>query len=29
MKDELGEKFMTKCIELRAKGYSHLKYDSS
>ena len=29
MKDELGGKFMTKCIELRAKGYSHLKDDSS
>ena len=29
MKDELGGKIMTKCIELRAKGCSQLKDDSS
>ena len=29
MKDELGEKIITKCVELRAKTYSSLIDDSS
>ena len=29
MKDELGEKIITKCVELRAKIYSYLIDDSS
>ena len=29
MKDELGEKIIPKCVELRAKTYSYLIDDSS